>query len=85
MTGYERYSGKCWSPFAHDFDTPPILSMRANALLTPSERHRLIAEAAYLIAKQRGFSPGHNLSDWLAAEEEINRACGLVEPTPRWD
>ena len=55
------------------------------ALLTPSERHQLIAEAAYLIAKRRGFSPGEELSDWLAAEEEVDRACGLIEPSPRWD
>jgi hypothetical protein len=39
--------------------------------LTPEERHRRIAEAAYRKAEQRGFEPGHELEDWLAAEEEI--------------
>jgi hypothetical protein len=30
-----------------------------------------IAEAAYYLAEQRGFVPGHELEDWLAAEREI--------------
>jgi hypothetical protein len=32
----------------------------------------MIAEAAYYKAVQRDFMPGHELSDWLAAETEIN-------------
>jgi hypothetical protein len=85
MTGYQRYGGNCWSPFAPDSHRPEILPARAAALLTPSERHQLIAEAAYLIAKRRGLSPGQELSDWLAAENEVDRACGVIEPSPRWD
>jgi len=39
-----------------------------------SERRRaLIADAAYFRAQQRDFAPGHELEDWLAAEEEIDR------------
>lgn len=34
-------------------------------------RHTAIAEAAYFRAEHRGFVPGHELDDWLAAEEEI--------------
>lgn len=30
-----------------------------------------IAEAAYLRAQQRGFAPGHEVEDWLAAKEQI--------------
>ena len=85
MTGYQRYSGNCWSPFTRDSREPDILPERAAALLSSSERHQLIAETAYSIAKRRGFSPGQELSDWLAAEEEVDRACGLIEPSPRWD
>jgi hypothetical protein len=85
MTGYQRYSGNCRSPFAPDSGGPDVQPERAAALLSASERHQLIAEAAYLIAKRRGFSPGQELSDWLAAEEEVDRACGLIEPSPRWD
>ena len=31
----------------------------------------LIAEAAYFKSEQRGFVPGNELADWLAAESEI--------------
>ena len=33
-----------------------------------------IAMAAYFIAEKRGFEPGHELDDWLAAEAEIDDA-----------
>jgi hypothetical protein len=32
-----------------------------------------IARAAYLIAERRGFAPGHELEDWLAAENEVDQ------------
>jgi hypothetical protein len=38
----------------------------------PSDKDRIsrIAESAYYKAEARGFSPGHELDDWLAAEAE---------------
>lgn len=36
------------------------------------ERHRMIAEAAYLIAEQRGFQGDMALDDWLQAEAEVD-------------
>jgi len=33
-----------------------------------------IALRAYFIAEKRGFAPGHELNDWLAAEAEVARA-----------
>jgi hypothetical protein len=33
-----------------------------------------VALAAYFIAEKRGFEPGHELDDWLAAEGEIAAA-----------
>jgi hypothetical protein len=36
-----------------------------------SEREQRIAHIAYLRAAERGFEPGHELDDWLAAEREI--------------
>ncbi len=41
--------------------------------VTPEERHRLIAKAAYLRAASRGFVPGKELEDWFVAEAEIDR------------
>lgn len=35
-------------------------------------RHTMIAEAAYFRALRRGFAPGHELDDWLAAEAQID-------------
>jgi len=32
-----------------------------------------IARAAYFRSEQRGFAPGFELEDWLAAEREVNR------------
>jgi hypothetical protein len=37
------------------------------------QRERMIAEAAYFRAKQRGFQGGDPLDDWLQAEAEIDR------------
>jgi Protein of unknown function (DUF2934) len=36
-------------------------------------KHERIAELAYYRALQRGFEPGHELEDWLAAEAEIGQ------------
>ena len=36
-------------------------------------REALIAEIAYFRAQRRGFEPGHELEDWLAAEAEVDR------------
>lgn len=38
-----------------------------------------IASAAYFIAEKRGFEPGRELDDWLAAEAEVAQ----VEQQPR--
>ncbi|MGO9930269.1 MAG: DUF2934 domain-containing protein [Steroidobacteraceae bacterium] len=35
-------------------------------------RQACIAEAAYFIAQRRGFAPGHELDDWLEAENEVD-------------
>ena len=38
------------------------------------ERHAEIATAAYFRAEKRGFEPGHELEDWLAAETDVAHA-----------
>ena len=47
------------------------LKMAQAATGTPADRHQLIALAAYFRAEARGFTPGRELEDWLAAEQEI--------------
>jgi hypothetical protein len=34
-----------------------------------------IAERAYFKALSRGFAPGHELEDWLAAERELQQSA----------
>jgi hypothetical protein len=34
-------------------------------------RREMVATAAYYIAEQRGFLPGHELADWVSAERAI--------------
>jgi len=36
------------------------------------DRNACIAEAAYFIAMRRGSSAGHELEDWLSAENEVD-------------
>jgi predicted RNA-binding Zn-ribbon protein involved in translation (DUF1610 family) len=47
--------------------------------ITSQDRQRMIAEAAYYIAAQRGFAGGDPIQDWIEAERQINR----VLPSPK--
>ena len=42
--------------------------------LDDADRRKMISDAAYYRAQQRGFATGHELEDWLAAENEIVRS-----------
>lgn len=48
------------------------------------ERRRLTAIAAYYRAEARGFAPGAELEDWLAAERdiELDPRAGASAPAP---
>ena len=37
------------------------------------QREAMIREAAYYQFAKRGYAPGHDLDDWLAAEAELER------------
>lgn len=48
---------------------------------TPTEeREQRIREAAYFRSQGRGFAPGHELEDWVEAEQEVDRTS---RPLPR--
>ena len=38
---------------------------------SPAEREAMVRTAAYFRAQRRGFQPGYEWEDWLAAEEEV--------------
>ena len=48
--------------------------------ISPEARQRMIGEAAYYRYVHRGFTPGHDLDDWLAAEADIERASLTRQP-----
>jgi len=52
------------------------LGVSARAQVSPDEIKRLIAEAAYYRAKERGFKPGYELEDWVQAEAEVRQRLG---------
>ena len=47
------------------------------ALIDQNLRREMIAKAAYYRAERRGFEPGHEAEDWLAAESEVDAALML--------
>jgi hypothetical protein len=53
-----------------------VVPARAASVITrfvdPEQRAALIAEAAFFRAEMRGFAPGHEVEDWLAAESEVD-------------
>ena len=55
----------------------------ARAKLTPERRHALIAEAAYLRAERRGFVPGQETEDWLAAEAVVDALLKVGQSSPQ--
>ena len=57
----------------HEVPRNPAAPLTKEQLRHMAEaRHRAIAVAAYLRAERRGFVPGMELHDWLAAEAEYN-------------
>ncbi len=47
-------------------------SSRKSQSITTELRHRMIAEAAFLISEQRGFQGDTAMDDWLRAEAEVD-------------
>jgi hypothetical protein len=47
--------------------------------LSSDEIHKLVAEAAYYRAEQRGFAQGYEVDDWLAAEAQILARLGVKQ------
>jgi tRNA(Ser,Leu) C12 N-acetylase TAN1 len=46
------------------------------SFIEPERHHAMISDAAYFLAEQRDFCPGHELEDWLSAERDIDSALG---------
>jgi hypothetical protein len=50
----------------------PAKAATVKPTLSPAERMKMIAEAAYYLAQKRGFSGGNELSDWVTAEKQVD-------------
>jgi hypothetical protein len=46
-------------------------------------RHEVIKTAAYYLAERRGFTPGCELQDWLAAEASIHSSVDTTQTAKR--
>jgi hypothetical protein len=49
-----------------------VIVLRASPLIPASLRHDMIRDAAYFRAQARGFAPGKDLEDWIAAEQDVD-------------
>jgi hypothetical protein len=50
--------------------SPPAAAMSATPDIAV-DLNRMIETAAFYLAAERGFAPGHELEDWLEAERRI--------------
>lgn len=62
-------------------DAPVTERGKAASGCAADERCALIAQAAYLRAEKRGFAPGAEMDDWLAAEIEVDQKLNNAQPT----
>ena len=69
------------TPRRRSTDVEPDTPVEATSFMDPQQRAGLIARAAYFRALNRGFAPGNELADWLAAEVEVDAELlqGTVE------
>ena len=67
------------STAAASADLPATGSEASAGAVSAEQRHAFIERAAYLLAEGRGFSPGAELDDWLAAEAEVDRQLSETE------
>ena len=57
-----------------------LLSSSVTPAPKASRRNVMVQKAAYYRAERRGFQPGHELEDWLAAEGEIDEQLAHTDP-----
>ena len=58
---------------------PAAKVVPASAPPSPLERDEIVRIAAYYRAERRGFAPGYEWDDWLAAEAEVGALGGAPQ------
>jgi len=64
-------------------DAKPASTGEKQSSITPEERYRMIAEAAYFRAEKRGFTGDDIAEDWFQAEAEIDRYLQAGKEPPQ--
>lgn len=62
----------------------PSPTARAAARPHAETREAMICKAAYRLAERRGFGPGHELDDWLLAEQQVDSWLANRGPPRRY-
>lgn len=65
---------------------PTMLASESSPVSAGSDgaaRHELVAVEAYFLAERRGFTPGCELNDWLAAEGIVEDRLREASPIGR--
>jgi len=52
---------------------PSIVRTESRPNIVPINVDEEIRQLAYLLSERRGFEPGHETEDWLAAEREVRQ------------
>ena len=63
---------KVTKPVAKASAVKPAPSTPTKSKISPEQRWKLVAEAAYYLAEKRHFAAGHSEADWLTAERLVN-------------
>lgn len=50
---------------------PTLENLETETVLQGEDYYQMVSEAAYYQAEKRGFVPGNEMEDWVAAEAEI--------------
>jgi len=78
----KRMASELKSEAAKKCSNTPVGNYEYEQMIAEDADHdvrKLVSEAAFFIAEQRGFAPGHETSDWLQAEKEIEKSLrGVV-------
>jgi Protein of unknown function (DUF2934) len=73
-TGVSATSGNgAAQPAKKPTQKPAIVKSEARPNLVPINLEDEIRRLAYLLSERRGFEPGHEAEDWVAAEREIRQ------------
>jgi len=68
---------------ATEIPPPPKAQPHGATDMGPQERWAMVAQAAYFRAERRGFEPGHEIEDWLAAEQDVEHPMPAARASDR--